>query len=256
MQVSVERKVTRRVQRYRCCACGKYFIVRREARQRYGWGFKLHLTQMHVEERMSYRVMSKRLFEQLGKRISPRRLCQTVNAVAAQAKDSTAMQRDYQPQWSGYLQVDDKYLNIHGTQEKSLVAVDRHGDSLHYALLDEPTQQQYDAFLEKIVNELHYPIRAVTTDFDPLMVSSVRRVLPAAVAHQGCLWHAKEIVKTMMEYQPTMRKYQQVQGKIRCWREALPDHKPHYNTQPLEKRKQNTKMSKRCITTSKRFSTR
>lgn len=234
-QVSVDRKATRRVQRYQCHACGTYFIVRREARRRYSWNLKMHLTRMHVEERMSYRVMSKRLFEHIGKRISPRRLCQMVNEVASRAKDSKALQQEYQPQWSGYLQVDDKNLNVHGIRQKSLVAVDRTGDSVHYALLLEPTQDRHSAFLEKVVNELQYTVHGITTDFDPLLLGAVQRVLPAGVLHQGCLWHAQELFKTMLEYTQTERKYQQLQGKIRRWREELVDHKSYYNTEPLEK---------------------
>lgn len=234
VQVSIERKVTRRIQRYRCCACRRYFIVRRERRQRYSWGLKMHAAGMHVEGRMSYRVMSKCLFEQIGKRMSPRRLCQMVNEVAAHVKDSKAIQRAYQPVWSGYLQVDDKNLNVRGTRQKSLVAVDRTGDAVHYALLSEPTQEQHTSFLADVVNELHYTVRGVTTDFDPFLLSAVRRVLPAGVVHQGCLWHAKELIKTMIEYVATERKYQQLQGKLRRWREELADHKPYYDTRPLE----------------------
>jgi transposase-like protein len=194
----------------------------------------MHVARMHVEERMSYRVMSKRLFEQIGKRISPRRLCQMVNEVAARAKDSKALQHEYQPQWSGYLQVDDKNLNVHGNRQKSLVAVDRTGDSVHYTLLSESTQEQHSAFFEDIVHTLHYRVRGITTDFDPLLLGAVQRVLPAGVVHQGCLWHAKELIKTMMEYSQTERKYQQLQGKLRRWRDELVDHKPYYNTEPLE----------------------
>jgi len=189
---------------------------------------------MHVEERMSYRVISKRLFEQIGKRISPRRLCRMVNEVAAHAKDSKALQREYQPHWRGYLQVDDKHLNVRGKQWKSLVAADSTGDSVHYALLSEPTQQQYTLFLETLVKELHYSVRAITTDFDPLLVHAVQEVL-TGVLHQGCLWHAREIIKGLIEYGPTERRYRSLQAKIQRWREQLPDHKPYYNTTALEK---------------------
>ncbi|MBI5473709.1 MAG: transposase [Ignavibacteriae bacterium] len=182
---------------------------------------------------MSYRVISKRLWEQIGKRISPRRLCQMVNEVAARAKDSKALQQEYQPQWSGYLQVDDKNLNVQGTQRKSLVGVDRTGDSMHYTLLTEPTQEHYTGFLECIVTELQYPLRGITTDFDPLFLAAVRRVLPG-VPHQGCLWHAKELIKALMEYTQTERTYLQLQGKTQRWREALVDHKRYYNTEPME----------------------
>jgi hypothetical protein len=106
---------------------------------------------------------------------------------------------------------------------------------VHYALLTEPTQERHSAFGEEVVNELHYTVRGVTTDFDPLLLGAVQRVLPAGVLHQGCLWHTKELIKTMMEYAQTERNYQQLQRKLRRWRDELADHKPYDNTEPLEK---------------------
>jgi hypothetical protein len=67
-----------------------------------------------------------------------------------------------------------------------------------------------------------------------LLIDAISAVLPAGALHQGCLWHAKELLEGMIEYKPTERKYKQLQKKIRRWQEEMVDHKPHYDTRPLE----------------------
>jgi len=160
------RKTTARVSRFRCLACGGYFSLRREKGQRYTVGFKLELARMHVEERMSYRVMAKRIDEPFGKRVSPHALCDMVNEVAAHAKGSLAMQREFRPQWSGYLLLDDKNVSIRGKWVMSLVAVDKTGDALHSEMLERPEQEGFTDFVRFVVERLEYPLKGTTTDFD------------------------------------------------------------------------------------------
>lgn len=58
---------------------------------------------------------------------------------------------------------------VHGVLRKSLGAVDRTGDMVHYTVFAEPTQEYHRVFLEYIVRELHYPVRGITTDFNSLL---------------------------------------------------------------------------------------
>ena len=58
IQVGLDGKVKRRVQSYQCLGCGRYFSIPRERKGKYSWGFKVHVERMHLEERMSYRVMT------------------------------------------------------------------------------------------------------------------------------------------------------------------------------------------------------
>ena len=61
--IEFSRGSKRDIQRYLCHDCGRFFSRRREKRRRYSFTFELEITRMHVEERMSYRVMSKRIME-------------------------------------------------------------------------------------------------------------------------------------------------------------------------------------------------
>jgi transposase-like protein len=57
-----ERRV--RVQRYICLECGESFTLRRRKRERYTRGFEEEVVRRYIEERESYRVLAKRIYEQ------------------------------------------------------------------------------------------------------------------------------------------------------------------------------------------------
>lgn len=86
--ISFNRQSRRSVLRYRCNDCGKYFSNRREKRKKYTNRFKEEVSRMHVEERVSYRIISKRVKEIFGKKVSPRYLSKMVNEVAKATKSS------------------------------------------------------------------------------------------------------------------------------------------------------------------------
>jgi transposase-like protein len=223
--VSFDRRTKRKVQRYECRGCGVYFCRRREAGKKYTMRFKLELARMHVEERMSYRVIGKRVWERLGKRLSPKQACAMVNEVAQLAKSSLEIKREYEPNWSGYLIVDDKWVRRRGDSMLSLVAVDGRGDPLHSELDGQQTQEVYDGFLLYLRDRMEYPLKAITTDFDPKLDRAVRRVFGLGIPHQKCLWHAGEIVKGLIEYPQTRRRYQKLTREIDQLKEGLADRK-------------------------------
>jgi transposase-like protein len=173
-------------------------------------------------------VISKRIRERVGKKVSPRRLCAMANEVASHVKGSKELAREFHPQWTGYLQVDDKYINIRGKQGVSLVAVDGSGDPLHDELLREPTVECYEAFFRFVIERLDYPIRGITTDLDGRLLEAVARVCPT-VPHQYCLWHLEEDLKRMLEYPALRRRVLQLQRKIKAFEEGLLDHKRWYD---------------------------
>ncbi len=198
--VSIDRHVKRSVQCYRCRECGEYFSCRKEKHKKYSFGFKAELARMHVEGRMSDRVMSKRIQEKTGKQIGPSVLCGMVNEVARQSKSSWHIQREYQPQWTGYLVVDDKYLNKRRKALMSLVALDSTGDAIHSEVLEEPTQEHIENFFLYIRDRLEYPIKGITTDMDERLRRAIERVFTGQLPHQMCLWHALESVRGMLGY--------------------------------------------------------
>ena len=162
---SYSRRTTSQVQRYKCKSCQRTFVQRKEKKKQYTFGFQREITLMHIEERMSYRVISKSVKERWGYRVSPKSLCSMVNAVAGLSKSSVEIQQEYRPCWSGYLTVDDKWISVKGTRHLSLVAVDNSGDPLHSELHTESDQGVYDGFFLYLRDRLGYRLRALTTDF-------------------------------------------------------------------------------------------
>lgn len=233
-----DRRCKRRVSRYRCRACGRYFSRRRERGKRYSVGFKLELARMHVEERMSYRVMAKRLEERFGKRLSPRILCGMVNEVAAHAKGSIALCQEYHPQWQGYLLIDDKYVPVCGRRLLSLVATDASGDALHSELLAEPTQTEFTSFLGFIIERLRYPLVGVTSDFDERIAGALKALDLGHIPHQRCLWHGLELVRQLMHHPSLVRRYRELQARLERSMGEAEDHKPHWDRTPIDRLRQ------------------
>jgi len=222
---SFSRRTTSQVQRYKCKRCGRAFVQRKERKKQYTFGFQREITGMHLEERLSYRVIAKRITERWGYHVSPKSLCSMVNAVARLSKSSMEMQQEYRPCWSGYLTVDDKWVSVKGTRHLSLVAVDNSGDPLHSELHTEADQGIYDGFFLYLRDRLGYQLRALTTDFDPRIDKAARRVFWTDLTHQKCLWHAMEIVKTLIEYPQAQRRVKNVQRQITMLEESLADRK-------------------------------
>lgn len=212
--MSFGRRTKHRVSRYRCEECGRYFSLRREKGQRYSLGFKLEMARMHVEERMSYRVMAKRIKEKFGKPVSPRVLCDMVNEVAAHAKGSLAMREEYHPQWEGYLLVDDKYLSMRGRRLMSLVAADSTGDPLHSEVLAQPEQGEFTDFLRFIVDRLQYPLLGLTTDFDERFGRALETLNLGHILHQRCLWHGMQTVRRMLNHLVLRQRYWQLKMRL------------------------------------------
>lgn len=223
--VSFSRRSVQEVQRYWCGSCGRTFSRRREKGKRYTRHFKREVARMHVEERLSYRVMSHRIRERFGKGVSPRQLCQMVGEVAREAKGSLEVMREYRPQWEGYVTVDDKYVRVKGKKYPSLVAVDSSGDPVHSELFAELTQEEVDEFFRYLKDRLGYPFQAITTDFDPMLEKGIRRVISLDLPHQKCLWHASEAVKEAIGWQATVRSSKRLTRQVKELQESLDSRK-------------------------------
>jgi len=226
--VSLDRKVKRKVQRYLCNECKRTFSKRKERRKKFSIGFKAELARKHLEERMSYRVISKRIKEKTGKQIWHNEICLMVNEVAKKSKGSLEIKNEYSPKWVGYLVVDDKYINIKGKKYVSLIASDISGYIVHEELLENGNQDSYDNFFRYIKDRLEYPFASVTTDLDEMLAKSVRLVVGIGVKHQKCIWHGIEVIKRIIGYREIANKYRHLEKELKTRQEELEDRKQSY----------------------------
>lgn len=233
--VNFSRQSKRSICRYRCKDCGKYFSKRREGHKKYTKRFKEEVTRMHVEERISYRIISKRIKEIYGKKVSPRYISKMVNEVAMANKSSIEIKNEYKPTWEGYLTIDDKWIKVKGKNQMSLIAVDSSGDPIHSELISEVTQDNYNHFFKYIIKLLEYPIKAITTDLDPMLERAIKSVISDKIPHQKCIWHGMENIKKMINYQSVKRKFEQLNKKYEELNEQLFDKKGMYCTTTKER---------------------
>lgn len=172
---SLERKSVKTIQRYKCKECGKSFTKRKRAWERYTIDFKKELVRMHLEERQSYRLISKRMKEKYSIRISKNTVCKIVNEIAKYSKGDIKIKEEYNPEWKGYLVVDDKYFSVGGEKKPILIATDISGDIVHLEIFQQMEQHKIDQFFNFIDKHIKYPIRAITTDLDEMLEKSIVR---------------------------------------------------------------------------------
>lgn len=200
LPVGFHRQTVRKIQRYFCNACTYSFSKRRDRQRTYTFKFKVEVTRMHIEERMSFRVISKRIGEKYGKRIPPNYLCNMVNEVSSRTKGSIQIKDEFNLSWAEHLVVDDKWINIKGGKRISLIATDSSGDIIHSELLEEYAQDKFDSFFRFVVERLEYSAKSITTDLDEMLAKSIRKEMGSKVFHQLCLRHALERMRAILGY--------------------------------------------------------
>lgn len=208
LDYSLERKSSKTIQRYKCKVCKISFTTRNKARQRYSKEFKLEITRMHVEERMSYRVISKRMKEKYSIKISKNTICQMVNQTAQHSKGDIKIKQEYNPNWQGYLTVDDKYFSVCGEKKLILTATDSSGDLIHLEIFNQVEQYRVDQFFDFIDKHLKYPVRAITTDLDEMLEKSISKQYGNKVLHQKCLKHAMDAIDRIIQLKQKRKKLQ------------------------------------------------
>jgi len=163
---------------------------------------------MHVEERMSYRVISKRIKEKYSIRISKNTICNMVNEIAGYSKGDIKIKQEYSPQWKGYLTVDDKYFSVNGDKKLILTATDITGDLIHLEMFNHVEQHGIDDFFLFIEKHLEYPIRAITTDLDEMLEKSISKQYGTKVLHQKCLKHAMNTIDRIIKLKQKRKRFQ------------------------------------------------
>ncbi len=205
---SLERKSSKTIQRYKCKDCKKNFTIRNKTKQRYSRDFKIEITRKHVEERMSYRVISKRMKEKYSIRISKNTICKMVNEIACYSKGDIKIKQEYRPNWEGYLTVDDKYFSVGGNKKLILTATDSSGDLIHLEIFDQVEQHRVDEFFGFIERHLKYPLIAITTDLDEMLEKSISKQYGNKVLHQKCLKHAMDAIDRIIQLKQKRKKLQ------------------------------------------------
>lgn len=163
--------------------------------------FEEEIVRRYIEERESYRVLAKRLYEESGKRVSTGWLNKLVLSVASRCKSALEMSRELKPEWKGFLCVDEKMFSVRGDQQWFYVAVDTSGDIVHCKAVEELSTTEATKFLREVVEEAHYNCQGVVTDLDQSLRRGVEIVF-AGKPHQFCVKHGFSSIERRIGYKP------------------------------------------------------
>lgn len=212
----------REIQRFSCKECGKSFTLRRQRKRHYSWHLALELTRRHVEERASYRVLAKRCRESYGIRIGRSTIQRLVMEVAMKCKTPAEMSRELGLDWRGQLIADDKHVSIRGKDVTWYVAVDRGGDIPHVEVMPEPTVAGMVKFFEILRDDLHYPMKGLTTDEEALFRYGFGKVYPGK-PHQICIKHVLDGIDRRIGYTAKKRDLERWKHRTREVVRSLPE---------------------------------
>lgn len=157
------------------------------------------MVRRHVEERESYRVIAKRVYESSGRRISPTSVQIMVHELGDRCKTPLEMSLELRPQWEGYLVLDEKMVSVRGEQQWFYFGLDSTGDVVNGRAVPELTVTEAASFIEEIKTVLQYPCRGVITDLDTVLTLAEEHVLPGK-PHQYCLKHALSTLEKIIGY--------------------------------------------------------
>lgn len=89
------------------------------------------------------------------------------------------MARELRPQWSGFLLADGKTIYVGKRKHALLLTADAETQDIPAAnLFDKENLNNYFSLLQAVRDTLSYPIKGVTVDGDPALVSAVKAAFP------------------------------------------------------------------------------
>jgi transposase-like protein len=142
----------------------------------------------------SYRAVAKTLH------ISRNVIFNELNRLGENCKSFEQIAHELRPQWSGYLLIDGKTIPIKRNKESLLLTADTKTQDIPCAgLYGSEEATNYKELLECVKNEIHYPIKGITVDGDPALLSAISSVFQE-VPLQLCVLHYTENLKRHFKY--------------------------------------------------------
>ena len=123
-----------------------------------------------------------------------------LNYLGENCKSFEQIAHELKPQWSGYLLVDGKTIYIKKDKGAVLLTADAKTQDIPCArLFDTEETKNYKELLRKVKHELNYPMKGITVDGDPALLSAINSVF-TDVPLQLCVRHYDENLKRHFKY--------------------------------------------------------
>ncbi len=178
--------------RWFCKDCNKPFTSTKI--KTVNFSLQIKACDLYFDSEASYRAVHR----QLG--IAPYRLFKIIDALGANCKSTIDVAKELNPDWSGYLFIDEKSIWIKGVEWFLLIAVDLGTqDIVHWDLFEVEDSVNVAWFLIIIKIVIGYPFKGLISDLLPEFYGTSRWLLPG-ILHQLCTHHAYKATEGYIKY--------------------------------------------------------
>ena len=194
LRASGERE--RRIQRYYCLNCHRWFSERAEPKgtKRYESSLILKAANLYFNAEASYRAVSRQLH------IRPYRLFFWINELGKSCKSFEDVARELSPH-SDYFLADGTSISIQGEKYQLLLTADVESQDIPYAALCRGEDyQSWKMVLEGLRDRIHYLARGLVIDGDLGLRRAIHDVFPKAPI-QLCVRHLHSYHVYRLKYQ-------------------------------------------------------
>jgi transposase-like protein len=179
-------------QRWYCNNCQRAFKPSKD--EKINFGLKVKACELYYDAESSYRAVGRQL------NIKPERVFKIVNDLGAHCKSTIDVARELQPQWSGYLLIDEKSIWIKAVEWYVLIAVDlTTQDIIHWDLVPSEDEVNVAWFMIVIKYLIKYPMKGLISDLLAEFYETSRWLFPG-IDHQFCTYHAYRSTEFYIKY--------------------------------------------------------
>ena len=178
-------KRQRRIQRYWCLDCHKWFSEKAgiKSTKRYEPSLILKAADLYFNAEASYRAVGRQLH------IRPYQVFLWVNELGKNSKSFEEVAGELSPGYSGYFLADATTVFIQGEKNQLLLTADVETQDIPYAALSK--KEDYPSWkmvFQGLKDRIGYPAKGVVVDGDPGLLRAIREMLPG-MPIQLCIRH-------------------------------------------------------------------
>ena len=194
---TIQGKRQRKIQRYYCLSCRKWFSHRVNSKRtrRYEPSLVLKAADLYFNAEASYRAVGRQLH------VRPYQIFLWLDELGQQCKSFEEVARELSPQYSGYLVADGTTIFVKGEKNQLLLTADVESKDIPYARLS--PSEDYDNWKMTLLglrDKIHYPARGAVTDGDPGLLKALKEVFPG-IPVQLCVRHLHNYHLYRLKYQ-------------------------------------------------------
>jgi transposase-like protein len=178
-------KRQRRIQRYYCLDCHKWFSERSGAKntKRYEPSLILKAAELYFDAEASYRAVARQLH------VRPYQAFLWINELGSNCKSFEEIAQELSPQYRGYFLADATGISVQGEKSQLLLTADVESQDIpHAALCKSEDYQNWKIVLQGLRDGIHYSAKGVTIDKDPGLVRAMTETFPG-IPIQFCIRH-------------------------------------------------------------------